>query len=139
MPTYRTAQTYDVYSKNKKQFYGRFTSLVDARKKAMQMTSRQFGGDYHDTIIIKNPKMREDGSIRPAITLVIITCEMFIRPKYDYKYFGKEMILKNDEPTGLYKYYLLDKKGNIDITDRSFDWYFDHTHPSVGVWSRPRK
>lgn len=138
MPTYRTAQTYDVYSANKEDFFGRFTSLTKAREKA-RFLATTYMGRYRDMIVIKNPKIMSDGSLRPAFQLITVTCEMFIRPTYDFKYFGREAILRNDRPTGTYKYYLIDKNGNIAMTDDNFKKYFDHSHVKSGVWERPRK
>lgn len=138
MPKYKTVQTYDVYSSDKKNFYGRFTSLTEARKKASQMSVRGFGGKYFDTIIIKNPKIT-NGVTRPAFQLITVTTEMFIRPKYEFKSFGREAILKDDRPTGKYKYYLIGKDGGISMTSDNFSWYFDHDIPKAGVWTRPRR
>lgn len=136
MPSYKTKQTYDVRVKNG-DVMGRFMSLTEARKKACTLVSA-YMGKYTDIEIVKNPKITANG-IRPAFVLVTVTTEMFIRPKYEFKHFGKEAILKDDAPTGRYKYYLIGSQGNILDTDSHYAQYFDHSMIKAGIWSRPRK
>ena len=130
MVKYTTTQSYDVVDKDKN-LYGRFHSIPEARKKAMQMC-------YNNKIFIyKNPKVNPDGTIRPRELFITVTCVQFIRPKYDYKYFGKEFTHSNGKPVT--KYYLIGKNGEISITDSSFQRYFDPTFKNSGVWNRPKK
>lgn len=128
----KTKQTYDVKSVSGV-FYGRFTSLVAARKKACQMASVDIG-ERNDVIIVKNAAILADGTHRPAFNLVTVRCFMFIRPRYDYRYFGRERTSNG------YKYYLIDSKtGNVSMTSSSFEMYFRPGFQSSGVWNRPRK
>lgn len=128
----KTKQTYDVKSISG-YLYGRFISLVDARKKACQMAYTHVG-ERDDVIIVKNAAILADGTHRPAYNLVTVKCFMFIRPKYDYKYFGRERVGSG------YKYYLIDgKTGNVSMTSPSFEMYFHPGFQSSGVWHRPRK
>lgn len=132
---FKTKQTYDVKSVSGV-FYGRFTSLVAARKKACQMAYTHVG-ERNDVIIVKNAAILADGTHRPAFNLVTVKCFMFIRPRYDYKYFGRE---RGEGHRFDYKYYLIDPKtGNVSMTSSSFEMYFRPGFQSSGVWNRPRK
>lgn len=144
MPIYKTKQTYDVIVEHphgvfsEKNRVGRYTSIVEARKKACQMAYTHVG-EYVDAVIIKNPEKLADGTIRPAFPFIKVTSHMFIRPTYEFKYFGKERILKNGSPTDSFKYYVIDKNGNISLTDSSIAKYFDHTQIKSGVWEYGRR
>ena len=41
--------------------------------------------------------------------------------------------------SGSWKYYLIGKNGNIEMTSKSFKRYFDHSKINSGVWEKPRK
>ena len=138
MPTYKTKQTYDVCSKSG-YLYLKTTSIVDARKRAIKLCSKDLN-KYSDIYIYKNPSIKPDGTVIPRELFIVVTTEMFIRPKYEFKQFGKETILlKNGRPSGSYKYYLIDKDGNISMTSKSFEEYFDHSRVKPGIWERPRR
>lgn len=134
MPTYKTKQTYDLTNNNDTYNYGRFTKITNAREQARVVTSTD-----HPTAIFKNPKILPNGQVRPRFKFIECRVIMFIRPTYDYKMFCKEAILKNDMPTGKFKYYLVAKDGSIAQTDSSFSWYFNPNFKSSGVWTRPKR
>lgn len=134
MPIYKTRQSYDLCTNKDTYNYGRFFKITDARKQARIVTSVD-----NPTVIFKNPKLLPNGKIRPRFQLIECRMVMFIRPTYDFKLFCKEAILKNDEPTGKFKYYLVTKDGSIAQTDSSFSRYFDPNFRSSGVWTRPKR
>lgn len=129
----KTKQTYDLCNVKGTEFFGRFFKITDAREQARVIT-----GPNTPSAIFKNPKIHSNGEIRPRFKLIECKTVMFIRPTYDYKVFCKEAILKNDMPTGKYKYYLLAKDGTIAESSPSFKIYFDSKVTS-GVWKSTKK
>ena len=134
MAIHKTAQTYDLCNNKGTYIYGRFQKITEAREQARVVTSEK-----NPTAIYKNPKIMPNGQVRPRFKLIECRVVMFIRPTYDFKLFCKEAILKDDMPTGKYKYYLVSKDGNVAETSQSFKRYFDPGFVSSGVWESTKK
>ena len=134
MDQHKTPQTYDLCNNKGTYTYGRFFSISDAREKARVIT-----GENTPSAIYKNPKLLPNGELRPRFKFIECKTIMFIRPTYDFKMFCKEAILKNDMPTGKYKYYRVAKDGTVADSSPSYSRYFDPNFVSSGVWVRPKK
>lgn len=134
MVVHKTAQTYDLCNAKGTYNYGRFFKISDARSQARILTS-----ENSPCAIFKNPKILPNGEIRPRFKLIECRTVMFIRPTYEFKLFCKESILKNDMPTGKFKYYLVAKDGSVAMTDDSFKRIFEPGFRSSGVWVSPKR
>lgn len=134
MATYKTKQTYDLTNNKGTYTYGRFFSISDAREQARVIT-----GEHTPSAIYKNPKLLPNGEIRPKFKFIECKTIMFIRPTYTFKMFCKEAILKNDMPTGRFKYYMVAKDGSVAMTDDSFKRFFEPGFRSSGVWESPKR
>lgn len=112
---------------------GEFDSLVKARKYARSHAYVDKSYEYAYTHAIYKVVDYE------MIPIVDIKMEMFIRPKYEFKCFGREHIYQNGKFTGKYKYYVIGKDGQITLTDPDLKFYFTEGVKS-GVWeSRKRR